>query len=147
MQQAGRKSAASLATVTPLPSRGVAPPEDLSADARAEWVRIVASKPADWFDVGSAPLLAQYCNVAVQARAIAAKVNDALARATETEWRFKRYEKLCALQKTLTLQLKSLAASLRLSQQARYDAKEAATAARGGVSGNKPWQMDFTKEL
>lgn len=147
MQQPGRKSAASLATVTPLPARGVEAPADLSADARDVWKRVVASKPADWFDVGSVPLLAQYCNVAVQARVIAAQVNEVMQQACETEYRFKRYQKLCALQKALTLQLKSLASSLRLSPQSRYDAKEAATAARAGQSGTKPWQMDFTQDL
>ena len=47
------------------------PPEHLSEEARKLWARIVESKPADWFEEGSLPLLAQYCDlVAEQAKLI-----------------------------------------------------------------------------
>jgi len=47
------------------------PPEHLSDDARRLWAKILASKPADWFEEGSLPLLAQYCDlVAEQAKLV-----------------------------------------------------------------------------
>jgi hypothetical protein len=39
------------------------PPEDLSDDARKLWAKVLASKSADWFDDGSLPILAQYCDL------------------------------------------------------------------------------------
>ena len=47
------------------------PPEHLSDDARRLWAKILASRPADWFEEGSLPLLAQYCDlVAEQAKLV-----------------------------------------------------------------------------
>jgi hypothetical protein len=47
------------------------PPEHLSQEARKLWDRILASKPADWFEEGNLPILAQYCDlVAEQAKLV-----------------------------------------------------------------------------
>jgi hypothetical protein len=47
------------------------PPEHLSPEARTLWVRILASKPCDWFEEGNLPILAQYCDlVAEQAKMV-----------------------------------------------------------------------------
>jgi hypothetical protein len=47
------------------------PPEHLSQEARKLWVRILTSKPSDWFDEGNLPILAQYCDlVAEQAKMV-----------------------------------------------------------------------------
>jgi hypothetical protein len=56
---------------------GSAPPEPsrrLDADGRKLWREITASKPADWFDSGSFPLLESYCELTLHARAIARKL-------------------------------------------------------------------------
>jgi hypothetical protein len=42
------------------------PPENLSPEARKLWARIIASKPADWFDESNLPILAQYCDLVVE---------------------------------------------------------------------------------
>lgn len=41
------------------------PPKGLCAAARRIWCEIVAERPADWFDAGSAPLLRLYCTLSV----------------------------------------------------------------------------------
>jgi phage terminase small subunit len=47
------------------------PPEHLSQEARGIWARVLSVKPADWFDEGNLPILAQYCDlVAEQAKMV-----------------------------------------------------------------------------
>jgi hypothetical protein len=42
------------------------PPEHLSPEARKLWARVIACKPADWFDDGNLPILAGYCDATVE---------------------------------------------------------------------------------
>jgi hypothetical protein len=42
------------------------PPEHLSDAAVKIWARVLSSKPANWFDEGSLPLLAQYCDLVAE---------------------------------------------------------------------------------
>ena len=42
------------------------PPEHLSPEARKLWARVIACKPADWFDDGNLPILAGYCDATAE---------------------------------------------------------------------------------
>lgn len=141
MKQRGRKSVAQLATVTALPLRLLEPPADLSTEEAAVWARVVATKPGDWFDAGSIPLLAQYCRATVQAEMVAEQVRQCGAALLTDPDQLGTYKDLRKIQAALTAEIVGLARSMRLSQQARYRADKADTASRRGA-GRKPWQHD-----
>jgi hypothetical protein len=140
MKQRGRKSAAELATVTALPLRLLQPPADLSTEEAEVWGRIVATKPGDWWDAGSIPLLAQYCRAVVQAELVAGLVASVGSAMLTDPDELGRYKELRKIQAALTGEITTLARSMRLTQQARYNAKNSDTANRK-VSGSRPWQV------
>jgi hypothetical protein len=141
VKQAGRKSAAELATVTALPIRLLAPPADLSADEANVWARVAATKPGDWWDAGSVPLLAQYCRATVQAELVAGLVASVGKAMLTDPDELGRYKELRKIQAALTGEIATLARSMRLTQQSRYNAKNSDTASRK-ATGRKPWQHD-----
>lgn len=141
MKQRGRKSAAQLATVTALPTRLLSPPADLSQDESAVWARVAATKPGDWWDAGSVPLLAQYVRATVQSELVAELVRSVGQNMLADPDEMGRYKELRKIQAALSGEISSLATKMRLTQQSRYNAKNSDTASRrGGGGGRKPWQ-------
>jgi hypothetical protein len=127
-----RKSAESLRVVpvTSLPSR-LDPPEDFPLAESAFWKAVVATKPVDWFDDDSAPLLAEYCRAKVMCDKLAGKID--LAEGQELK-------DLLRLRDMEAKRLSSLGVKLRLTQQSRYTPKAAATANKAPNAG-KVWQF------
>lgn len=141
MKQRGRESLTKLATVTQLPSRMLEAPDELTTAQAAVWRGVVATKPADWFDAGSMPLLAAYCRVVVESERLSQLVD-----AMSTEWLkddegLCRYKELRKLQSMAAADVVRLARQMRLSQQSRYDTQKAATANRKG-GGSRPWVVE-----
>jgi hypothetical protein len=141
VKQAGRKSAAELATVTALPIRLLAPPADLSVEECEVWARVVATKPGEWWDAGSVPLLAQYCRATVQAEFIADLVRQTGSTMLSDPSQLGTYKELRKIQGALSGEINSLARSMRLTQQSRYNAKNSDTASRK-ADGRKPWVIE-----
>ena len=50
------------------------PPRGLTGRAKGLWLEIVRSKPIDWFDPGSFPLLRQYCVLAAYAEEVGTRL-------------------------------------------------------------------------
>lgn len=130
-----RKSAAALAVVQGggRADARIPPPSDLSETEAELWSEIVDSKPADWFDVDSAPVLKEYVRAIVTCDQLARVVGQALNGAgmdlkTALDMRDKEARRLT-----------SLATKLRLTQQSQYTAKSAATANRR-AAGKRPWE-------
>ena len=140
MKQRGRKSTASLATVTALPLRMLAVPDDLTGEEAEVWSRVAATKPGDWWDAGSTPLLAQYARAVVQSETVAELVRTVLTNLVTDPDELARYKELRKIQAALSAEIASLATKMRLTQQARYNAKNSDTASRK-VNGRKPWQV------
>jgi hypothetical protein len=116
-----RSAAAFRAGGTPRPA-----PPHLSKPAAELWAAITASKPADWFDAGSAVLLESYCELAVQGRALARhlarlRAADAWPEAAGVERRFA----------ALSARLTTLASKLRLSVQSVVAVQARKLAERG----------------
>lgn len=141
MQQRGRKSISSLEVITPLPTRMLEPPSDLNAEEASVWARTAATKPLDWWDAGSAPLLAQFSRAKVQSDKIAALMNASMAILSTDPEELGRYDKLQKVQNRLSSELANLATKMRLTQQSRYNAKSGDTASRR-ASGARPWHND-----
>jgi len=142
VKQRGRKSEASLATVTAIPLRLIPAPADLSPEEAEAWGRIVATKPSEWWDAATTPMLAQLCRASVQAELIGDLVRRTgeamLADADELP----RYKELRKIQAALSGEMATLETKLRLTPQSRYRADKADTTARRGGTGNKPWHHD-----
>ena len=136
----GRKSADEIATanVVSFPqAERPKPPANLTPQQQRAWREIVEALPASWFPRETWPLLEQYVRHADQARRIAKLIEQARA----SEWSDGTYLKLLAAQRRETQALKSLASSLRLSQQARLRPETAARRREGPGAGDKrPWE-------
>lgn len=136
----GRKSSTELAArgAVALVERPDAP-LDLTPEQAEEWQQIVDSLPADWFNRENFPLLAQYCRHVVDARRIAQLIDQECAR---KDMDVAAYTELLKSQRQETAALKTLAASMRLAQQAKYNAQSAATAGKRGRTVSRPWESD-----
>lgn len=138
MTQRGRKSSAELSVVTPMPNRLLAPPDDLSMQEASVWSQVVATKPADWWDAGSMPLLAQYARAVVQSDTVSDLVSKVLTNLLTDPDELARYREMRKIQSALSQEMSNLARAMRLTQQARYRADKADTTSRK-ASGNRPW--------
>lgn len=128
----GRKSAESLSVVpvTSLPTR-LDPPEDFPLAESEVWKAVVATKPVDWFEADSAPLLAEYCRAKVMCDRLAAKID--LADDEELK-------DLLVMRDREAKRLAVLGVKLRLTQQSRYTPKAASTANKAPSAG-KVWDF------
>jgi hypothetical protein len=127
-----RKSAESarLQAVTNLPLR-LDPPETLSAEEAELWRAVVNTKPVDWFQADSAPLLVEYC----RAKIMCDRLADMLAEATE-----KNLKSLIDMRDKESRRLATLGCKLRLTQQSRYTPGSASTASKKSSAADV-WQF------
>jgi hypothetical protein len=137
MEGRGKKSAASLsvASVSALPSR-IEPPPDLTSAQANVWRAVAATKPVEWFDADTAPLLAEYCRAAVLCDLLAVQVEAAIAGGDPGE-----LKAVLDMRDKESKRLLSIGTKLRLTNQSRYTPKAADTANRRAGSGGKPWQF------
>src|SRR5690606_22701811 len=113
-----------------MPLRMVRPPEDLSPEECEVWARVTATKPSEWWDAGSVPLLSQYCRAVVQAELVSGLVRSVGSAMLTDPDELPRYDKLRKIQSVLSGEITSLATKMRLTQQSRYNAKNSDTASR-----------------
>lgn len=137
-----RPSSASLSIVPVSSLQRLDPPCDLT-DSEAElWVAVVESKPADWFQADSAPLLKEYVRAVVMSDRLSLLVEAALAGdAGEDGLGLKDALRLRDME---SKRVASLGTKLRLTQQSRYTPKASATADRA-AGGARPWQQAAQK--
>jgi hypothetical protein len=124
-----RKSVASLAVVARTIDRRPAPPEDLTKDEKAEWVAVVTRLPMDYFPRELHPLLADFCRRVVRLRVLAREFSDFDPEWLRTDDGVERYDRLGKLAERETRMMTSLARSLRITNQSRYQASTAASKA------------------
>ncbi len=135
MTKPGRPSAASLETI---PSRveivdRQRPPHDLTDEEVEVWAAVASTEPADWFSPSTAPLLAQYCRHVISARRIALLIERATG---DPDLSVVDYDRLLKIQQRESAIIRSLATTMRISQQAT-------TNHRGNKkpsASRKPWQ-------
>lgn len=137
MQKRGRKSGAEIAVAAPVSIiRRPDAPLELTPDETEEWVAIVDTMPADWFTRETHGLLRQYCRHVVMARRIAQLIDTEMAR---DEIDYGALDKLGQMQARETAAIKAMSASMRISQQASYTAKSAATG-KNNRTTKRPWE-------
>jgi len=137
MKQRGRKSAGELAVASPVlvQPRPDAPVE-LTPEQADVWNEVVDALPADWFPAETHPLLIQYCRHTIEARRIAQLIDQECAR---EELDVATYAALLRMQARETTALKSMASSMRLSQQSSRRDDNSATAKKNRTV-TRPWE-------
>ena len=142
MAERGKKSVASLSVAARagIDSR-IAPPCNLTAAQKVEWVAIVNSRPAEWFGPENASMLVQYCRHKIQADLIAQQLESFNPDWLVDDDGLRRFDKLGAMLERETRCINALLRSMRLTQQSLYNAKSANTASQGN-KGRKPWQVE-----
>lgn len=141
-----RKSAASLAVVTSIPGQRPRPPKGLTTAQAAIWKAVVATKPHDWFNPDSYPLLIAYCRHTATADALGARIDAVetlhagpdLGGASLTF--FADLGELLKMRDRETKAIISLARQMRLSQQSMIRADAAGAGKRQPAGERKPWQ-------
>ena len=135
-----RPSAAALSTLTPVLDRRPKPPAELNEKQAETWMAAVSTKPPEWWDAASFPVLIAYCE-AVEALGIIAALSDGFDPAwLSTDDGLKRYNLLCSMRDRESKLIAMLAVKMRLTQQSRYEASKASVAARKAV-GSRPWDL------
>lgn len=139
MAQRGRKSAASMATVSTIPGNRVRAPCDLTEFQTAVWNRVVDTKPSDWFTADTHDLLASYCRHVSTAAVIDQKIDEFRPEWLADDEGMDRYRKLLDMREKQTRAISALARNMRLTQQSKW---QPATAHRkSDKGGKKPWEL------
>jgi hypothetical protein len=143
MKQRGRVSADALATAAIVNVDGkplrLEPPASLSDPERVVFANLVASCDPDHFRLSDAPLLCRYAEAVV----LAEKAAEELRRRGAV-MKDGRVSAWITVQEKAVRALVSLSMRLRVSPQARLDAKKLDR--RGGVrpsAYDTPWEWDF----
>lgn len=137
-----RKSAAALAVATPLRRTPYPPaPKGLPKRQQELWKDITHSKPTDWWDAGSLPILQALVGHIATLEAIEAQFSTIKINLDDPEG-VKHLDLLSRLRDRESKAVAALSVKLRLTQQARYTTGSAATAARRGGDRQRPWEID-----
>ena len=142
MKQRGRKSTGAVLSaagnVQQIPR--AAPPAELSEFEAHVWASVVNTKPADWFQADTLPLLLSYCKHVSHAATLDREIAEFDPQWLRDEDGLKRYKTLTDMRERESRAQTALARSMRLTQQAQYNAPTAATQNGKVKGGNKPWQ-------
>lgn len=127
-----------MATVAMLPNRQVPAPDDLTDEEAAMWADVMKTKPTDWWDAASLPLLSQYCRLQTQCIEVGHLVGIVLKNLRADPTELSRYTTLRKVQSGLTAELNGLARAMRLTQQSRYRPDKAIKP----QAVRKPWETE-----
>ena len=130
----GKKSTESLSiAVVSIPVRATAP-ADLNARQAELWNDVTGTKPPEWFEADSIPLLKAYVVCVDLHEKLSAQINDMVVTNPDII-------PLIKLQESQSRTMATLAVKMRLTQQSRYTPGAAATANKKAASGLKPWEQ------
>lgn len=136
-----RKSTASLSVVpvTTTLHRLSAPPS-LNADEAEVWNAVVETKPADWFQGDSAPVLEEYCKAVAMCRFLSFQIEAAKESSGDDKADMKTFETLLRLRDMESKRVLSAGTKLRLTQQSRYTPDNSKL--RPKAAPGLPWQRN-----
>jgi len=116
------------------------PPDGMTDAQRLLWRGIVETEPAHLFDSEARRhMLRLYCEHASFRAGLQSLIDRSPVEAMGDPDACKTFEAMLRARDRETKALVSLATRLRLTNQARYTAAAAATAARNNATGPKPW--------
>lgn len=128
-----RTSAESLSIATVSIPLRPNPPEDISPYAQKVWKEVVDTKPPEWFESDTFPLLRAYCIHSAQHK----KLTAHLEKFDIEDEVYPRVLKMITEQSKI---IGELAVKMRLTQQSRYTPQAAQTANKKTASGKKTWE-------
>src|SRR6476620_1705034 len=103
------------------------PPFELTDAQRSLWLATVNSRPSEWFGPEHVPLLVLYVKHAATADMLTRQIEAFDPKWLEDEAGIKRMNALTSMRAREAQCMKSLARSMRLTQQSLYRANKAAT--------------------
>lgn len=131
-----RKSLEALSIAAPQElDRRLPPPADLTPFEAQVWVAILSTKPSDWVQADSAPILVSYCKHISICASLDQKIESFNPDGGADDWLL--YLKLIAARAIQTVRVESCATKLRMTPQSRYDASKAA---RKATPTKKLWE-------
>lgn len=132
-----RKSRDALAIMTPGPLHRLVPPAGITPAQAQLWAAIVDTKPAGWFDAGTAPLLAEY----VRAVTMSDRLEEEIRTWSDRGFKPDLLVPILKARDAEAKRVASIGTKLRLTQQSRYTPQAASTATRRtmGAAGSRPW--------
>ena len=140
MAQRGRKSAAGLSIIASVTMQRPAPPDDLTEKERELWLAITNSKSVDYFDAGTEVLLTEYCRLKTTIEVMAVQINLFDPEWLASDDGVKRYRALTNIRDQAQGRLGTLARSLRLTNQSRFQPTSAAVRSSPGKANNRLWE-------
>ena len=134
-----RKSAASLSVALPSLGARPSPPSSLSARQKALWTQIVGSLPSSWFGDENLHVLSALVAHIESFELIEREMRGAtdLGDTEKLTW----YDKLSKLRERESRAVASMSTKLRITQQAKYSTRAAATAAERRPGKAAPWEV------
>ena len=127
-----------MAVVRDTPALRQAPPDTLNEQEAGIWGSIMDSLPADWFRPSDWPILAAYCQTAVQYEQATEELRG---KPLTLEGAGRVYRNpLLSVQHTAALRLAALASKLRLCPNSRVRHDATGSKRMSEVPKNKPWQ-------
>jgi hypothetical protein len=144
VKQRGRQSSAAQAVVIKGGfGRRPDPPKDLTPRQAEIWREIVSSEDPNFFNTGALRgLLADYCRRRESSEGVSAIINTFKSEWLKNSEGAKRYKDLLVMRDVEVRGTTALATKLRLTNQSRYNALSAATAARRAAKEpKKPWEL------
>lgn len=116
------------------------PPPQLSEFEAHVWTSIVNTKPADWFQADSLPLLLSYCKHIAQAETIDKQIAAFDPEWLKTDEGLKRYKLLTDMRERESRAQTALARSMRLTQQARILPDKGGRVVANSKKTSRPWE-------
>lgn len=113
-----------------LPNGYPTPPPSLDPTEKEIWAKAIGSFPQDFFYESDLPLLAEYCRAVHTAEMLSGRIADCHSAEDLKDFLVFRDRE--------ARRAASLARTLRMPPQSRYDRQAAATAARN--TGGRSWQ-------
>jgi hypothetical protein len=121
----------------PPPTR-LQPPDDLTAEQRVIWTKMVGDVRPDWFTHENSPLLAQLCRHICSANKIEYDLQKLRRRRlTDSRTRF-LFTELCKLMQAESRSIAALMTKLRLTPQSRFNYSDSTHKRRLGTSARIP---------
>lgn len=135
----GRKSAASLAVISDMADWRPSAPEVLSEVEAERWRQIVNTKPSDWFDAATIPLLTEYCRLKTSVDILNEQLVKSERQIAESGVFPDGYKDAVQVLDKKQGRMAQLAMKMRLTQQARYEKGKAATESKKAAP-RKLWE-------
>jgi hypothetical protein len=140
MNQHGRKSLSSVVAI-PTEIKRFEPDPEMPAEQREIWLRVVASRPQDWFDEVHRDMLTSYVRHVAYGDRLARALDEVRSKSLTDPTRLLQIQRLHTMHRYETAAAERLATKMRITHQSLNNIV-AARKMQNFQPGGKPWQKD-----